>query len=491
MTRLFGRVQTVSNYLIPQKFRITYYPECVHFQEGNTPVSGHYDERSEFFDGAVVVFHRGDAVSQGEKRLWSARFKIDGRTGFKFVSLRTRNYIDAVAKAKSLYLQFSQAVKDGASLRNQTFSQAWMTWYQTMISNNAWSDSRNKWYLSHFNRYFQSYFKDKKLDEITESFANEYFEWRKTYWTDGEGVNQVAYNRRRKGMKTHSTYISNKAASFTTLRFEQSALNQFFHWCYSTKRFMRYAIRMKAVASQRQKTDSRRATFTAQEWNVLTRNLLSWVEEKGKYAGGRLNSFHRHQRQQLRFYVLFLASTGIRSGTETRFMKWSDISLYKDSDEIEHLKIRIRAKTKKGVSRTVMSQPNAVAWLQTWRSMSHYSGDQDYVWYGTSKGQEQKVATDLNKTFQAFLKTVEYQGREDGLLNDPDGGRRSLYSLRHFYASQRLLHNVSYEDLRRNMGTGVQQLVKHYDHVLTEQRAAEITKTKLPADPEAEPRWPE
>jgi hypothetical protein len=441
----------------------------------------HYRDREEMFEGAVVLFRRGDAVSDGG--FWSARFKIDGLVGFKFVSMRTRNHADAIAKAKSTFLQLTQAVKDGASLRNQTFSQAWMAWYQTMVSHKAWSDSRQKWYLSHFNRYFQSYFKDKKLDEITETFANEYFEWRKTYWTDGEGVNQVAYNRRRKGMKTHSTYISNKAASFTTLRFEQSALNQFFHWCYSTKRFMRYAIRMKVAASQRQKMDTRRATFTAAEWNVLTRNLLSWVEEKGKYEGGRLNSFHRHQRRQLRFYILFLASTGIRSGTETRFMKWSDISSFKDSDGLEHLKIRIRAKTKKGVSRTVISQPNAVGWLHTWRSISHYPGDQDFVWYGTSKvGEPQHFATDLNKTFQSFLKTVEYQGREDGLLNDPDGGRRSLYSLRHFYASQRLLQNVSYEDLRRNMGTGIPQLIKHYDHVLTEQRAAEITKSRFHRD---------
>ena len=62
-------------------------------------------------------------------------------------------------------------------------------------------------------------------------------------------------------------------------------------------------------------------------------------------------------------------------------------------------------------------------------------------------------------------------GKGGCLFNDPDGGRRSLYSIRHFYATQRLLQGVSYEDLRRNMGTEIAQLVKHYDHVLTEQRA--------------------
>jgi hypothetical protein len=447
----------------------------------------HYRDREEMFEGAVVLFHRGDAVTSGEKRVWSARFKIDGRTGFKFVSLRTKNHADARAKAKSIYLSLSQAVKDGASIdNNRTFEHVWKQWYETMISHNVWSDSRKKWHMNYFLRYFGVYFKDKKLDEITEDFANQYFDWRKRYWVDGEGTISIEYNRRRKGLKTHSTHNAKKTPSFTTLRMEKSALNQFFDWCHTTKRFMRYAIRMKVVASQRQKIETRRATFTAAEWNVLTRNLFDWAQERGKYAGGRVNSFHKHQRQQLRFYVLFLASTGIRSGTEARFMKWSDISLWEDDDGIEHLKIRIRAATKRGVSRTVISQPDAVEWIRAWKSISHYKGDQDLVWYGQSKvGAPQVPASDLNKTFQQFLRTVEHKGREGGLLFDGDGGKRSLYSIRHYYAGQRLLHNVSYEDLRRNMGTGLAQLSRHYDHVLTEQRAAEITKTKVPIDPEA------
>jgi hypothetical protein len=440
----------------------------------------HYEDREEMFEGAVVLFRRGDAVSQGEKRFWSARFKIDGLVGFKFVSLRTRNHADARAKAKSTFLQLTQAVKDGASLRNQTFGQAWHKWYETMIAHNVWTDDRKKWHRNYFNRYFQAYFGDKKLDEINEDFANEYFTWRKQYWVDGEGVNQISYNRRRKGMKNHSTNAK-KEPAYTTLQMEKSCLNQFFDWCHITKRFMRYAIRMKVISSQKQKNAGRRASFDNNEWNALTKNLLSWADGKGKYAGDILTSFHKHYRQQLRFYVLFLASTGIRSGTETRFMKWSDISSYKDSDGIEHLKIRIRAETKRGVSRSVISQPDAVLWLGAWKAISHYNGDQDLVWYGSSKeGEKQKPITDLNNTFHSFLRTCDYQGRPDGLLNDPDGGRRSLYSVRHFYASQRLLQNVSYEDLRRNMGTGVAQLSRHYDHVMTEQRASEITQTKIP-----------
>jgi hypothetical protein len=60
--------------------------------------------------------------------------------GYKTISLKTRNYSDAKAKAKGAYLRFSQMVKEGASLGNRTFDQAWRSWYEAMVAQNAWSD---------------------------------------------------------------------------------------------------------------------------------------------------------------------------------------------------------------------------------------------------------------------------------------------------------------------------------------------------------------
>jgi integrase len=433
----------------------------------------HYLDREEFFDGNVVVFRRGDAWSQGDKRFWNTRLKIAGRVGFKTISLKTRNRDEAVALAKAKFLELSQLVKDGGSLESRTFERAWREWYASMVAAGAWKPDRQKWHLNYFNRYFRAYFGDKKLVDITPDFASGYWDWRRRYWVDGEGVNQISYNRRRKGMKTPSTHNAKKEVSIKTLQMEQSALNQFLHWCCSNKRYMRYPIRLKAQGGE---GGGRRPTFDNSEWLFLTRNLRSWVDLKGKYASDRLNAFHLHHRQQLRFYVLFLASTGIRSGTETRFMKWEDIQ-FREND----VRVRVRRATKMGKARVVISQPNVVGWLKEWKSVSHYPDDQDYVWYGMSKkGEPQQVATDLNKTFQSFLRSVDYHGRKDGLLFDGEGDKRTLYSLRHFYATQRLLQGVSYEDLCRNMGTGIQQLVKHYDWATTEQRAAEITKMSFP-----------
>ena len=223
-----------------------------------------------------------------------------------------------------------------------------------MIEQSRWSSSREKWHLGYFNRYFSAYFENKKLDEITEEFAQRYWSWRRRYWNDGAGEKQIAYNRRRKRAKSYTTHNAKKTPALKTLKMEQSALNQFFEWCYSTKRFMRFSLPLKVNAELREQGEGRRASFDNDEWRVLTPNLRHWANVQGKFATDRVNEWHRHQRQQLRCYVLFLANTGIRSGTETRFMRWEDIKEIEveqsepgKQQTILDIKIRTTGKTRK------------------------------------------------------------------------------------------------------------------------------------------------
>ncbi|MGB2005383.1 MAG: site-specific integrase, partial [Paracoccaceae bacterium] len=44
----------------------------------------------------------------------------------------------------------------------------------------------------------------------------------------------------------------------------------------------------------------------------------------GVFADKRLNAWHKMQRQQMYYFVLFLANSGLRVG-EAREMLWSDI----------------------------------------------------------------------------------------------------------------------------------------------------------------------
>ncbi|MCX7263935.1 MAG: hypothetical protein NT035_00725, partial [Burkholderiales bacterium] len=51
-------------------------------------------------------------------------------------------------------------------------------------------------------------------------------------------------------------------------------------------------------------------------------------------------------------------------------------------------------------------------------------------------------------------------------LNCPVTGKeRSLYSLRHYYATQRLLEGIPIHDLAEQMGTSILMITKHYSHL--------------------------
>ena len=142
------------------------------------------------------MFRRGDSLKHGNKRIWQARFKLEGMTGYKTVSLKTPKYEDAYTRAKEWYLRFQQMVREGASLRERTFDQAWHEWFKQMLAEGVWTESRQRWHRNYFKRYFNAYFGRKKLDEITSEFAHGYWTWRKRYWIEGEGVKQLEYNRR-------------------------------------------------------------------------------------------------------------------------------------------------------------------------------------------------------------------------------------------------------------------------------------------------------
>jgi hypothetical protein len=115
--------------------------------------------------------------------------------------------------------------------------------------------------------------------------------------------------------------------------------------------------------------------------------------------------------------------------------------------------------------------------LKEWKDKSPYTGDNDLVWFGQQKaGSAPKPFTDLNKSFQTFLSRVPVEGAKDGLLYNKENEKRSIYSLRHTYATIRRSHGVEYPDLALNMGCRREQLEKHYDHSTSNSRRSNIVK---------------
>jgi integrase len=64
-----------------------------------------------------------------------------------------------------------------------------------------------------------------------------------------------------------------------------------------------------------------------------------------------------------------------------------------------------------------------------------------------------------------------------GVEFDTYGQRRTIYSLRHTYATFRLREGTHHFHLAQNMGTSVRMLEEYYGHVRSRDVAEELTKT--------------
>jgi integrase len=74
----------------------------------------------------------------------------------------------------------------------------------------------------------------------------------------------------------------------------------------------------------------------------------------------------------------------------------------------------------------------------------------------------------LVKAFKVFLKKYN-------LLKDKEGQERTLYSLRHTYATTQLRNGVTWDDLAIQMGTSRIMLERHYSKFKVEDRAADFS----------------
>ncbi|CAA7613023.1 hypothetical protein MCP1_1030001 [Candidatus Terasakiella magnetica] len=164
-----------------------------------------------------------------------------------------------------------------------------------------------------------------------------------------------------------------------------------------------------------------------------------------------------HDRKLLCAYMQFMFETGLRPGKEHQQLTWADCELVKQKAEVGHVgitHIHVRDDTKTG-KRLAVSSEETWQVLNQIRAFSPWTKPHDPVFADRVTGKAIKTFT---KGMEALLKTV-------GLERDRHGDKFSPYSLRHSYATDRLINGrVDVWLLAKNMGTSVEMIRKHYGH---------------------------
>jgi integrase len=437
-------------------------------------MSDTYNDRqdSKIYGSRLIIFRRKGA----ESGVFSFRAKIDGQVGYIRRSCDTTDPTEAMFVAHSEYDKLKVRALSGFALTELTVDKFFHDWIERKKHN--FTETRALWKKGVYERYISGFLGKRNISELTKKVCDGYWEYRLNFWSSKEGLKRLELNHLRIGAKSFSSHNVAKVPSFATLKAEASLLNEFLRAATDEGHLGR-SIKISAqdAVAKNERGDGFRDTFTDIEYRVLTRNLFSYSQCKGKFADKGLHNLHKFQRLMLRTFVLLSSSTGMRVG-ELKQLVWDDLDFRTDDSGKKILVVSVRGETSK-VRRgrtAVAHSSHIVSVMDEYRNASKYTGPNDLIFFSEHKGVG-VTEVDLSVSFKNFLKRCEYEGRPEGLRMSNDGKPRTLYSLRHFYAISRLKQNVDVYQLATNMGTGVDQIRNHYArHISGDAFIKELTK---------------
>ena len=297
-------------------------------------------------------------------------------------------------------------------------------------------------YLSCIERYFIPFFTHHRLESLTHNDITEFELWR---------------NKQMQKQPKAST-LQNFASAWNKVIATAVAHG------YISERVPVPRMQVKGVKSQP------RAAFTESEVVQLRSYMATWVEGSSKAN----KSTESEMRHLLRDYIEMLLLTGMRHGTEALGVRWKDVSWH-TQDGKRYLRIWVNGKTG---GRWLIAKHAALEVLQRLHGRHVSLNTQSLETTLQGEGVE-KSANHLLFTFNNGYQPTSLNGafkrlmRDSGLLKDADGQNRTLYSVRHTYATLELLRaNTDIHTLAKQMGNSAAVIERHYSK-LTATMAAE------------------
>ena len=379
------------------------------------------DDTVLILDGEVRVYRR-----ERSKR-WQAAFSIDGNP--IRISTGKRNLNEAKEVARDIYLEYKFRHKNDLPIITKKFSD---------VARLAIADMRKqldgglgkKVYLHYIvciEQYLIPFFGAQYVTSIDYEKIQSFYDWR----------------REKMGREPKAS----------TLNTHNSAMNRVFDEAVA-RGFL--AQKDVPILLNKGEKSERRPDFTREEYATMIRKLPHWIKQ-GK-AGKPTD-----MRYLMRDYVLVLANTGMRHGTEALNLNWKHVTLFEENG-LQYLEMSVTGKTGR---RDIICRSGTINYLKRIHERSddikHMSFEQllkarlDVPLFRLSDG---TVSKNIHQTFRAFMK-------DSGLLKCPRTGQnRTLYSLRHTYATFALLNDgMDIHALAVQMGTSIGMIERHYSHL--------------------------
>ncbi len=383
-------------------------------------------------------------VRRDDSKKWQVHYKIDGIKSWFRRSLDTEDVKEAARLAERMWMKATFDHEEGRPIISKKFkpvAQIVLSKLEAEVKAETAKPSFRD-YISALKLYLIPFYGNYNVDSITPAVVTQFHQWR----------------REHVGRELSGSAQNNHNAAFNLVfdeAIERGYMNE----------------NQRPPTKNTGGDSDRRAEFSHEELEALLAYAPKFIDD-GRTARTRMI------RELLCIYVPFMASTGMRAGTEAEYLEWRHIDVeIRDKQPILHFRLQ---KGKRG-ARNFVAHNSCWLLLERLRQLSPDLKDMTLeevlkkrVPKRLLRLSDGSVPDNWNKPFRQLLEDTK-------LLNCPVTNKeRSLYSLRHYYATQRLLEGIPIHDLSEQMGTSVLMITKHYSHLTPLMKAKQFAGTVDP-----------
>jgi len=380
-------------------------------------------------DGEVVVYRRARSL------VYQCRYKLADGSWFRQTTGRS-SLENAIARACEIYDESRFRQRLGLAHQARSFAHIasiCLEELRHLIDLKKTKSSLND-YASIIERYFIPYFGERQLETLTHTDVREFEMWRD----------------RRLARAPKTSTLNNFASAWN--RVIGTAVD---------RGFISERVPVPRLTSKGEKSKTRPA-FTEQEISQLLAFMEPWSQQ------GRM-SVEREIRPLLRDYVEMLLYTGMRHGTEAMGIRWRDIEWHTDKG-VRYLRIWVDGKTG---GRWLIAKHKAVDVLRRLHARQRDICELSFETTLESRVPHLLFRFSDGHQPHSLVGTFRRLMRDCGLALDANGDNRTLYSLRHTYATIEMLRGeVDIHTLSKQMGNSAAMIERHYSK-LTATMAAE------------------
>ncbi len=357
---------------------------------------------------------------------WQVRFKLaNGK--WHSQSTCTEDKDEAITNAEYIYQTVQIKTEAGLTPITKTFKQIAIDELANMAQAMANGVGKRSYrdYIFATNKYLIPFFGNYTVESITTELVSDFEGWR------------IA--------------VMGRVPMQSTKRNHSSAYIRIIN--LAKERGVISSTRIVPMLDSKGEKSRARPAFTDEELEVLIAYVPSWIETS-------YTARTRQMRILCGMYIEFLVNTGIRHGTEALPLRWKHLQWHWIGDK-KYLRIWVSGKTG---PRYLIAKNEVLAVLERlmqWQELAYATLDAlieaklDKLIFRLTTGEPM---SNMENIFRSLMK-------HSGLMYDRGGQRRTLYSLRHTYATKALAKGVDIHTLARQMGTSVLMIEKHYSKI--------------------------